>query len=371
LLPHRRRRLALLVGRNDRRDWKSLIDAAIVVIGVGLIAWVFLMQPYASDRSLGLIVRLTSIAYPLLSLLWVAVGTQLLFAIQIRPPAFYLLLTAILLHPITDLIYSWLVLNGAYRSGMWLDAGWLLSYAFFGAAALHPSMRGLSKTVLSSRTGLTRPRLALLGAGLLVVPALHTIDKSGVVAVGSTVLIGLLLVRMLGLLRNNEQATAEIRHLNEGLEKQVEGRTRQLTEAVNELETARDRGGDGPKPGRGGKQGQERVSGEHEPRDTYPHERRHRHDGLLMDTDLSEEQREYAETVRTSGENLLTIINDILDFSKVEAGKLELEVMGFDLQRVAEEAVELLAERAHAKNLELASCVEQGGLPTSGAMQDA
>ena len=86
--------------------------------------------------------------------------------------------------------------------------------------------------------------------------------------------------------------------------------------------------------------------------------------GLLMDTDLSEEQREYAETVRISGENLLTIINDILDFSKIEAGKLELEEMNFDLQRVVEETVELLAERAHDKGLELASLVEQG-VPTA------
>src|SRR4028118_497957 len=80
--------------------------------------------------------------------------------------------------------------------------------------------------------------------------------------------------------------------------------------------------------------------------------------GILMDTDLSEEQREYAETVRISGENLLTIINDILDFSKIEAGKLEFEEMDFDLQRVVEETVELLAERAHAKGLELATLVK-------------
>jgi hypothetical protein len=68
--------------------------------------------------------------------------------------------------------------------------------------------------------------------------------------------------------------------------------------------------------GRGGQHGQERVSGEHESRDTYPHERRHRHDGATDGHRPRAEQREYAETVRSSGENLLTIINDILDFSK-------------------------------------------------------
>ncbi len=86
--------------------------------------------------------------------------------------------------------------------------------------------------------------------------------------------------------------------------------------------------------------------------------------GLLLDTDLSEEQREYAETVKTSGENLLTIINDILDFSKIEAGRMELEMMDFDLHRVVEETVELLAEQTHSKGLELASLIEQG-VPTA------
>jgi PAS domain S-box-containing protein len=86
--------------------------------------------------------------------------------------------------------------------------------------------------------------------------------------------------------------------------------------------------------------------------------------GLLMDTDLTEEQREYAETVRASGENLLTIINDILDFSKIEAGKLELEETDFDLQGVVEETIDLFAAAADAKGLELASLIEQG-VPTA------
>ncbi len=58
--------------------------------------------------------------------------------------------------------------------------------------------------------------------------------------------------------------------------------------------------------------------------------------GLLLDTDLDDEQREYAQTVRASGENLLTIINDILDFSKIEAGKMDIETIDFDLRAAVE-----------------------------------
>jgi signal transduction histidine kinase/CheY-like chemotaxis protein len=75
--------------------------------------------------------------------------------------------------------------------------------------------------------------------------------------------------------------------------------------------------------------------------------------GLLLDTELSREQREYAETVRSSGEALLTIINDILDFSKIEAGKLAIESAAFDLRLVLEEVNEMLAHRAEDKNLDL------------------
>ena len=75
---------------------------------------------------------------------------------------------------------------------------------------------------------------------------------------------------------------------------------------------------------------------------------------LLLETGLSSVQRKYAETVQTSGKNLLAIINDVLDFSKIEAGKLELEQVDVDLRQSLEDIVDLLAERAHAKGLELA-----------------
>ena len=62
--------------------------------------------------------------------------------------------------------------------------------------------------------------------------------------------------------------------------------------------------------------------------------------GLLLDTPLTPEQREYAETIRHSGGALLTLINDILDFSKIEAGKLDLEMLAFDLSRMLDDLLE-------------------------------
>ncbi len=74
---------------------------------------------------------------------------------------------------------------------------------------------------------------------------------------------------------------------------------------------------------------------------------------LLLTTDLSAEQRDYVETVRTSGEALLTIINDILDFSKIESGKIELEQHPFELKECIEEIFQLLAPKALQKSLDL------------------
>jgi two-component system sensor histidine kinase/response regulator len=75
---------------------------------------------------------------------------------------------------------------------------------------------------------------------------------------------------------------------------------------------------------------------------------------LLLETNLDAEQREHVQVIRQSGETLLTVINDILDFSKVEAGKLSIESLPFDLRDAAEQVVELLAPQAEQKGIELA-----------------
>ena len=86
--------------------------------------------------------------------------------------------------------------------------------------------------------------------------------------------------------------------------------------------------------------------------------------GLLLDTDLTPEQRDYAETVRSSGEHLLMIINDILDFSKIEAGKLTLEIIDFDLRTAVDETLDLVAKVAADKGVNLA-CLVHANVPSA------
>ncbi len=81
---------------------------------------------------------------------------------------------------------------------------------------------------------------------------------------------------------------------------------------------------------------------------------------LLLDTELDREQADFVETIRTSGDALLTLINDILDFSKIEADKLDLETAPFDVRDSVESALDLIAQIAADKGIELAYVIEDG-----------
>ncbi len=86
--------------------------------------------------------------------------------------------------------------------------------------------------------------------------------------------------------------------------------------------------------------------------------------GLLLDTPLNDEQRDFASTIRDSGDSLLTIINDILDFSKIEAGRMDIEHHAFDLRECVESALDLIAGRAAEKQLDIAYVFE-GEVPVA------
>ncbi|MDB9375683.1 response regulator [Nodularia sphaerocarpa] len=81
--------------------------------------------------------------------------------------------------------------------------------------------------------------------------------------------------------------------------------------------------------------------------------------GLLLETDLNAEQRDFAETIRISGDALLSLINEILDLSKLEAGEMILESLDFDLSTCVEEVLELLAPQAHKQKLEIAGLIDR------------
>jgi signal transduction histidine kinase len=79
--------------------------------------------------------------------------------------------------------------------------------------------------------------------------------------------------------------------------------------------------------------------------------------GLLMQTELNNEQRNYLDVIDTSGNSLLSLIDDILDFSKIEAGMLEIETIDFDLRALMEDTVEMISLKAQEKGLELTSFI--------------
>ena len=78
---------------------------------------------------------------------------------------------------------------------------------------------------------------------------------------------------------------------------------------------------------------------------------------LLLDTNLSSQQRDFVEVIRSSGDSLLDILNDILDFSKLEARRMVLEVLDFNAREAVEDVLELMAHRAQSKGVELICCI--------------
>jgi diguanylate cyclase (GGDEF)-like protein/PAS domain S-box-containing protein len=213
--------LLLVRRRNAGTDRNGLIDGLILTVGLSLPAWIALMAPYLHDDTLTLVGKAVSVAYPIGDVILIGAIVRLAFDAGRREPAFHLLTGSIVLLLVTDFAYGLLTLHGLYDHQLWLDAGWIGSYLLWGAAGLHPSMARLDQPAPGREVVLTHFRLALLTLASLVAPVIGLVDdlQSGdldyaIVRVASIMLFGLVVVRMAGLVRQQERSLERERLLS-------------------------------------------------------------------------------------------------------------------------------------------------------------
>ena len=243
--------LLIVRRRTAGRDRGGLIDGAMVAIGIGVISWVFLIAPYLHDETLTWLEKATAMGYPVMDLLLMAVTARLIAGGGRKPVSFYLLGAAVAALFVTDAIYGWKLLHDGYTPGSGpLEAGWALFYILLGAAALHPSMRTVSDRQPEVDARVSMARLMFLGGACLLAPATQALAEwrdvpvdLTVVLWGTIVLFVLAVVRMGGLVRQQEQSALRERALREAGSAFVTATSReQIFEAT--IQAARTAAGD-------------------------------------------------------------------------------------------------------------------------------
>jgi len=199
--------------RHEGRDREGLVDSAIVTVGFCLLSWTFLMRPTLAAVDDSVLARVLGAAYPLGDVLLLAFLVRLLTTHGGRSAAFRYLVAGTVTMLVADCAYQ-LVSLTSDDGGALLTMLWPVSYLFFSAAALHPSMRGLTDREPPAGWAFTRRRLAALTAASLLSPGTLLVQlalglhlEAWAVASSSVVLFLLVVLRMSGLVRHlQEQA---------------------------------------------------------------------------------------------------------------------------------------------------------------------
>ncbi|WP_433306360.1 GGDEF domain-containing protein [Actinoplanes sp. CA-030573] len=215
--------LLLIRRRTAYRDWSSLIDATTLTTGMGLLAWVFMIKPAASDPSIGLIGHIFSTAYPVGDVVLLAMTVRLILSGSARNTSFRLVCGALICFLAGD--GAWAVVNqmgwepGPMAHKM-LAVVFLAGYLLFGAAAVHPDVRALSSSIEPRPSRISRPLLfaltlaSLIGPALLIVQALrHKVTDTLAIALGCVALFLLVVTRMSQLIKQLDVQTEKVREL--------------------------------------------------------------------------------------------------------------------------------------------------------------
>ena len=330
----------LLFASGSYRRIAALADAAIVTVGFLLLQWVYLLDAiFSSSDSTGTIA--VNAAYPLMDLVLLAGLAGFFVTAAWRTPAFWLLTASVTLLLVADEVYG----LGSYTSGEWIDAGWLLSYTFWAAAALHPSRRELAQPPhrRSQRLRVSPLRVGVLLLALLAAPTALLIQHvrhaplhvPAIVSISALISI-LVLLRLTGILRALERIRARERAARADAEQ-----AQRLLEAQNERLVEADLLKD------------EFVA-------LISHDLRTPLTSIMgyvelaLDDPLPDDTRSYLEVVARSSQRLLRLVDDLLFVARLQAGRLEITPTRLDLNEVARQSAEEARGRADAKDLELA-----------------
>jgi diguanylate cyclase (GGDEF)-like protein len=214
--------LLLIRERRERRERTALIDALIVTLALATLLWVYLIYPYYGAPGLSPLGKLTSVAYPAMDIIVLGVVARVAAGAHRREPAFAFLLSGAVVLLLSDALYGAKLVGASTGTGGLMHAGWALYYVLLGSAALHPSMRLLSTPGPQSDGRLSRVRLALLTCASLTVPllivlreALHESLDLYVLVGSSACMFALVLLRMAGIVRRNEELARQMVALTE------------------------------------------------------------------------------------------------------------------------------------------------------------
>ena len=244
--------MVLLVSARDRvNDKANVIDSLIFTVSLGVVMWVYLMEPYVAIPDVTGLELIISIAYPLMDVLLLGMAVRLVLSSGSRPPAYYLLVISLIGLVSSDSAYTFTLLNETYHTGLLVDAGWLISYVLWGAAALHPSMVELSKPIQQKKDSfaITKRRLITLTFVTLLAPIVRIIEtiRGHDPTVGSTVaptviLFLLVMARMSGLVTKLTDAL-ERHQIAERRRRQSEARFGSLIQHASDVVTVTDHNG--------------------------------------------------------------------------------------------------------------------------------
>jgi diguanylate cyclase (GGDEF)-like protein len=188
----------------------ALLDAAVFATASGFAVWLLLINPLLADPGVTIEAAVVSAAYPILDVLLIAVVARHLLINGPKPLAVVLLAAGLASYLVADLLNVAENLFGTYNANDAVNAGWLLGYIVMPAGVLHPSMRAVGTTDPAIRP-MSLPRKLLIAtaavfpAGVILVHDAWSVGDREVLGVGSAALVGLVLVRMFGALRDQQQ----------------------------------------------------------------------------------------------------------------------------------------------------------------------